>query len=119
MIMAEYLRSTGASNDQRGIWWGDQPGYGHIYTQLSPNSTSPDLLYVGWCANHPEQNLPCIDGDGGANNTAGARSRHAGGVNALFGDGSIHFVSQNVDLVSVTGNRWPPSPAAKYVIPDF
>jgi prepilin-type processing-associated H-X9-DG protein len=101
MIMSEYLRSTGASNDQRGLWWGDQPGYGSIYTQLSPNSTSPDLLYQGWCVNQPHRNLPCIDGDWGPNNTVAARSRHTGGVNVLFADGSVHFIHNNVDLVSV------------------
>jgi hypothetical protein len=43
MVLGEYLRSRGGTNDQRGLLWGDQPGYGHIYTQLSPNSGSPDL----------------------------------------------------------------------------
>jgi prepilin-type N-terminal cleavage/methylation domain-containing protein/prepilin-type processing-associated H-X9-DG protein len=117
MIMSEYLRSTGAANDQRGLWWGDQPGYGEIYTQLSPNSTSPDLLYVGWCNNQPQQNLPCISGDYGPNNTAAARSRHTGGVNALFGDGAVHFMGQNVDLVGV----WRPlaTAAGGEVIANF
>jgi prepilin-type N-terminal cleavage/methylation domain-containing protein/prepilin-type processing-associated H-X9-DG protein len=117
MIMSEYLRSQGASNDQRGLWWGDQPGYGHIYTQLSPNSASPDLLYVGWCDNKPQMNLPCIDGDGGPNNTVAARSRHTGGVNALFGDGSVRFMSQNVDLVTV----WQPlaTIAGGEILPEY
>jgi prepilin-type N-terminal cleavage/methylation domain-containing protein/prepilin-type processing-associated H-X9-DG protein len=117
MIMSEYLRSRGASNDQRGLWWGDQPGYGEIYTQLSPNSTSPDLLYQGWCDNQPALNMPCISGDWGPNNTAAARSRHTGGVNALFGDGSVHFMSQNVDLVSV----WQPlvTIAGGEVLPEY
>jgi len=101
VIMTEYLRTTGASNDQRGLWWADQPGYGHVYSQLSPNSTSPDLTYQGWCYNQPNINMPCISGDYGPNNTAGARSRHAGGVDALFGDGSVRFVNQNVDLLKV------------------
>jgi prepilin-type N-terminal cleavage/methylation domain-containing protein/prepilin-type processing-associated H-X9-DG protein len=101
MVMGEYLRSRGASNDQRGLVWGDQPGYGHIYTQLSPNSTSPDFLYVGWCDSRPAVNLPCVSGDSGPNNTAAARSRHLGGVNVVLGDGSVRFVSDNVDLLTV------------------
>jgi prepilin-type processing-associated H-X9-DG protein len=81
--------------------WGDQPGYGQIYTQLSPNSTSPDFIYVGWCANQPGQNLPCIDGDGGPNNHVASRSRHLGGVNVLLGDGSVRFMQNSVDLLTV------------------
>ena len=101
MVLGEYLRRTSATNDQRGMPWGDQPGYGQIYTQLSPNSTSPDLIYVGWCANAPGQNLPCINGDSGPNNTVAARSRHTGGVNVALGDGSVRFVANTVDLLTV------------------
>jgi len=116
MVLGEYLRSRGASNDQRGLLWGDQPGYGHIYTQLSPNSSSPDLIYIGWCDNQPAASLPCIDGDSGPNNTAASRSRHAAGVNVAMADGSIRFVSQNVDLLSV----WRPMAtiAGGEVIPE-
>jgi prepilin-type N-terminal cleavage/methylation domain-containing protein/prepilin-type processing-associated H-X9-DG protein len=101
MVLGEYLRSRGANNDQRGLVWGDQPGYGHIYTQLPPNSTAPDFLYVGWCDNQPLANLPCIDGDNGPNNTVAARSRHLNGVNVGMGDGSVRFINQNVDLLRV------------------
>jgi prepilin-type N-terminal cleavage/methylation domain-containing protein/prepilin-type processing-associated H-X9-DG protein len=101
MVLGEYLRARGASNDQRGLVWGDQPGYGNIYTQLSPNSSSPDLIYVGWCDNQPGVNLPCINGDSGPNNTAASRSKHTGGVNVALADGSVRFVNQNVDLLSV------------------
>jgi len=117
MVLGEYLRSRGASNDQRGMPWGDQPGYGQIYTQLSPNSGSPDLLYVGWCDNQPGSNLPCINGDTGPNNTVAARSQHTGGLNVVMGDGSVRFVSNGVDLVSV----WRPMAtlAGGEVIPNF
>ncbi|MDB5310793.1 MAG: xcpT 26 [Gemmataceae bacterium] len=117
MVLGEYLRSQGASNDQRGMPWGDQPGYGQIFTQLSPNSSSPDLLYVGWCDNKPTQNLPCINGDGGPNNTVAARSRHTGGVNVLLGDGSVRFVNNSVDLLTI----WRPlaTIAGNEVIPSY
>jgi prepilin-type N-terminal cleavage/methylation domain-containing protein len=117
MILGEYLRSRGAGNDQRGLVWGDQPGYGHLYTQLSPNSSSPDLLYVGWCDNQPGANMPCINGDYGPNNTVAARSQHLGGVNVTLGDGSVRFVTNSVDLLSV----WRPlaTIAGGEVIPDY
>ena len=101
MALGEYLRSKGASNDQRGLLWGDQPGYSQIYTQLSPNSSSPDILYVGWCDSRPNENLPCINGDWGPNNTAASRSRHPGGVNVVLADGSVRLIRNNVDLVTV------------------
>jgi prepilin-type N-terminal cleavage/methylation domain-containing protein/prepilin-type processing-associated H-X9-DG protein len=117
MVLGEYLRSRGAANDQRGMPWGDQPGYGQIYTQLSPNSSSPDLVYTGWCDNQPKLNLPCISGDGGPNNTAAARSMHTGGVNVAMGDGSVRFIQQSVDLLTV----WRPMAtiAGGEVIPAF
>jgi prepilin-type N-terminal cleavage/methylation domain-containing protein/prepilin-type processing-associated H-X9-DG protein len=117
MVIGEYLRSRGAANDQRGMPWGDQPGYGHVYTQMSPNSSSPDLIYIGWCNNQPAVNLPCINGDSGPNNTVASRSRHAGGVNVVLGDGSIRFVSQSVDLLTV----WRPlaTIAGNEVIGEF
>jgi prepilin-type N-terminal cleavage/methylation domain-containing protein/prepilin-type processing-associated H-X9-DG protein len=101
MVLGEYLRSRGAANDQRGMIWGDQPGYGSIYTQLSPNDGGPDLLYVDWCDPQPTQNLPCIDGDGGPNNTVASRSRHAGGVYVAMADGSVRFMDELVDLQTV------------------
>jgi prepilin-type processing-associated H-X9-DG protein len=41
--------------------------------------------------------LPCISGNAGQNNTVASRSRHAGGVNVVFGDGSVRFVQQNIN----------------------
>jgi prepilin-type N-terminal cleavage/methylation domain-containing protein/prepilin-type processing-associated H-X9-DG protein len=113
MILGEYLRSRGASNDQRGLLWADEPAYGHIYAHLNPNTTAPDLLLNGWCDPHPEVNMPCINGDSGPNNTAASRSRHTGGVNVLFGDGSVHFISNGVNnatwqaLVTIAGGEPP------------
>jgi prepilin-type N-terminal cleavage/methylation domain-containing protein len=117
MILAEYLRSRGGPKDQRGMIWGDQPAYGSIYTLLSPNSGSPDLIYVGWCDNQPNSNLPCIDGDPGPNNTAAARSRHPGGVHVALCDSSVRFVNDDVDLINV----WRPlvTIAGQEVVADF
>jgi prepilin-type N-terminal cleavage/methylation domain-containing protein/prepilin-type processing-associated H-X9-DG protein len=109
MIMGEYLRSLGASNDQRGLLWADQPGYGHIYAALNPNTSSPDYLYQGWCDNEPQANLPCVSGDSGPNNTAAARSRHSGGLNIALADGTVRFVSSSINnatwqaLVTIAG----------------
>jgi prepilin-type N-terminal cleavage/methylation domain-containing protein len=97
LMAGEYLRSRGKPNDQRGLLWADEPGYGHVYAYQNPNTSSPDLLLTGWCDNQPNLNLPCIDGDYGPNNTVASRSRHFGGVYVLFGDGSVRFVEQNLN----------------------
>jgi prepilin-type processing-associated H-X9-DG protein len=100
MVLAEYL--TGTPSDFRGVAWFDQPAGGLLFTGLTPNSTAPDRCYpcCGWCANFPAQNLPAVNGDGSTTDTAGSRSRHSGGVQILLGDGSVRFVSQNVNFTT-------------------
>jgi prepilin-type N-terminal cleavage/methylation domain-containing protein len=121
MIFGEYLRSTGQKSggynvDQRGmLWQADEPGGGSIMAAVSPNSTTPDIFYPdSWCVNRPESNLPCMTGStSGSDHTAGARSRHVGGVFVAMGDGSVHFVSDTVDLkvwqgmVTIAGSEVP------------
>jgi prepilin-type processing-associated H-X9-DG protein len=105
MIFGEYLTGLSqheAPNDLRGVHWIDVPGMSQLYTQSAPNSASPDLFNPSarFCPpsyNRPELNLPC--GGGSLNEvTAASRSRHPGGVNVLKADGSVHFVSQNINL---------------------
>ena len=48
---------------------------------FAPNSKQPDVSHHGECV-------------------SGARSQHTGGVNAALGDGSVHFISENIDLDS-------------------
>jgi prepilin-type N-terminal cleavage/methylation domain-containing protein len=106
MIFGEYLRSTGTRSggyciDQRGmLWQSDEPGGGSLFTKHSPNSTTPDVFYpVYWCVDRPESNQPCIAGSSdGSDHTAGARSRHVGGVYVAMGDGSVHFIVNAIDL---------------------
>ena len=112
MIMAEYL--TGTPQDYRGFVWSDKASGSQIWTELPPNSPLPDRLSPStpppplatkpWCKNHPELNLPCVNGiseSAGLTNldhTAAARSRHQGGVYVLLGDGAVRFVSESIDL---------------------
>jgi len=101
LIVAEYL--TGTRSDLRGWFWAMQPGMSHIFAQLTPNSSSPDISCSTLCnaiTNQPEMNLPCFPDDGpspAVNRTAGARSRHPGGVIALLCDGSAHFMTDSVE----------------------
>jgi prepilin-type processing-associated H-X9-DG protein len=107
LIFGEYLKGLPqqeAPNDLRGVHWIDLPGCSQLYTHAAPNSATPDLfnpsaLYCPPSYNRPDLNLPC--GGGGLNDlTATSRSRHPGGVNVLKADGSVHFVSQDIDLAA-------------------
>lgn len=105
MIFGEYLTGLShaeAPNDLRGVHWIDVPGMSQLYTHAAPNSAIPDVFTPSarFCPpsyNRPNLNLPC--GGGSVNEmTAASRSRHPGGVNVLKADGSVHFVSQNINL---------------------
>ena len=97
LLLAEYLSGTNEPNEQRGWFWQDEPSCSSVQTGSTPNSSVPDRLYPGWCIDLPQQNLPCVDD---YNEMAAARSQHAGGVNAVFGDGSVHFVTDDITLTA-------------------
>lgn len=86
----------GTPYDLRGlIWWGYAAG---MQTYLTPNSYQSDVLHAQhYCYPDNPANPPCY----GPHSTAlpltmAARSRHPGGVNALFCDGSVSYYSDDV-----------------------
>jgi prepilin-type N-terminal cleavage/methylation domain-containing protein/prepilin-type processing-associated H-X9-DG protein len=101
MAMAEYL--TGVPQDEyyldlRGVHWMDLPGFSQLYTRSTPNSSNPDLLGAErFCWNRPSENLPCA-ASSLFDMAAASRSRHPGGVNVLFADGSVHFIQETINL---------------------
>jgi prepilin-type processing-associated H-X9-DG protein len=103
MAMGEYLTGVSQSEyplDLRGVHWIDLPGFSQLYTRSGPNSSSPDLLFPEiFCYNQPWGNLPCA-GSSLYDTTAASRSRHPGGVNVLFADGSVHFIPQAISLAT-------------------
>jgi prepilin-type N-terminal cleavage/methylation domain-containing protein/prepilin-type processing-associated H-X9-DG protein len=107
MAVAEYLRGVG-EGDERGAFWTNRAGCQTLFVRTNPNSTVPDNLCSVFCpnggaANEPIMNLPCVGGGDDAN-FATPRSRHRGGVNAVFCDASVHFIQNDVDLTTV----WQP-----------
>ncbi|MDR1486040.1 MAG: DUF1559 domain-containing protein, partial [Planctomycetaceae bacterium] len=77
-----------------GTWWGSASFF---TTYLSPNSSDFDTM---WCGNgtllvpkHKVQQTNI-----GTAAVLASRSFHSGGVNVGYGDGSIHFISDTVNI---------------------
>jgi prepilin-type processing-associated H-X9-DG protein len=123
LAVAEYLRGV-SDRDARGAFWVNDASTQMLHATTAPNSSSPDrlhqfriasssLLASDWgCFNNtssqnspnnrPQLNLPCQPGTQsgerrGIDGFATARSRHQGGVNALFCDGRVQFINDSID----------------------
>ena len=109
-ILLSELRSGLNNMDSRGTWalGGAGPsatsGNGSYGGQAAgPNNSNPDSDSVQFCSSigisDPNERarlgMPCT---GSSNIRATARSMHKGGVNAAFADGSVHWISDGIDI---------------------
>jgi prepilin-type processing-associated H-X9-DG protein len=103
VFTAEVLQ--GALNDVRGLIWSSIPGGDSYNSRFPPNAfkdiyrgpaTSDILSLAVLCVSEPGQQLPCVGINSDAGVYVGSKSRHPGGVNCLFGDGSVRFVKETV-----------------------
>ncbi|MFO0798002.1 MAG: DUF1559 domain-containing protein [Gemmataceae bacterium] len=89
----------GHNNDVRGAVIMPAAGGNMFVTYTPPNSTTQDVL-IGCDAriqpNHPNR-LNCTQNQADGNTWAAARSRHTGGVNCAYADGSVKFARDSVD----------------------
>jgi prepilin-type processing-associated H-X9-DG protein len=98
LMLAEVVQ--GQRIDLRGFtWWSDGAAF---VTSLRPNDSNPDVVtHPDFCDSYPP-NPPanCVGintADGYAIRVFAARSRHSGGVQVSFCDGSCKFIADSID----------------------
>ena len=95
---------------------------GSLFSSMDrPNSPAPDRIYGPWPGQCGDTGYPapCVSinpavpgSSSGVDAQAAARSRHPGGVNAAFADGSVRYVTNDVSgpfwraLGSRAGGEW-------------
>ncbi len=118
-VLVAEIRAGIAEFDLRGTWAlagaGASALWGHGvwgYSSSQPNAAngpnaavyadsddiwgcSDILAGFGGPENLKEQGMPCSEG---SNSQATARSMHDGGIQALFCDGSVHFIANAIEL---------------------
>jgi prepilin-type N-terminal cleavage/methylation domain-containing protein/prepilin-type processing-associated H-X9-DG protein len=87
--------------DHRGDLFNDDYNCTMFMGYTAPNSKVPDAMGGDsngrpWCSYGLAPNVPPCTGGQPAFNAA--RSRHSGGINAVFGDGSVRWVKDTVNV---------------------
>ncbi len=101
LLFSETIQGVGG--DLRGFTWFS--GGAHFETLIGPNSSSPDVLdNASYCKGPGTTGTlqpsmpPCTGPTTALPSNYAARSRHTGGVQATMGDGSVHFISNSINL---------------------
>lgn len=94
MLMGEIVLMEDTNlHDLRGRYFNTWQGNVLFSAEQGPNTTVGDVS--SYCNQNPD--APCAPLSGTAT-AQYQRSLHSGGVHTAFGDGSVHFLSNNIDL---------------------
>jgi prepilin-type processing-associated H-X9-DG protein len=94
LMMSETIRALTTDEDHRGDIFNDQAHF-RFQTSLTPNTSAPDVVRDGFFSPNNDPLMPAVTG---ARVEAAARSRHPGGVNASFCDGSAGFFTNDIEV---------------------
>jgi len=93
---------VGTSNDTRGNFASNGPSNASFHFTQTPNSQQPDTFQsTRTCPSSNDPRQPCVivaKSTPLVNWYGGARSVHTGGVITALVDGSVRFVSDNIDM---------------------
>ena len=111
-LMAAELRAGIAPTDPRGVWALGFPSASIVNAGRAPYNPTPNNslgdsgsdgdeiqnCYKFWNpAIGSKQRMGCINDKGAIMTSGMARSRHPGGVNCCFADGSTRFIQESID----------------------
>ncbi len=88
------------NDDWRGTWMIPSVGASAFTGKYPPNSSQPDVIPAcgtGIMQSSFAKSMPCTEDMQSSNIFASARSNHTGGVNATMGDGSVTFISDDIE----------------------
>jgi len=91
--------ANGNPADYRGVWFWPFVGAMYLHKE-TPNSSVEDCIRWYQCPDLPQQVAPCNANCNEQEANSAARSYHPGGVNTLFGDGHVTFISDSIDLAT-------------------
>ncbi|MCG8449229.1 MAG: DUF1559 domain-containing protein [Pirellulales bacterium] len=83
--------------DRRARIWTAVPGSYQISTRMSPNNTDSDVTA---CSDENDLLAPCVRSSSVRDMILSSRSRHPGGVQVSFCDGSARYVNNDIDLAA-------------------